>query len=132
MIRKYRHHEGVLSCGFFNRGIVKVFFDSIWMWENIFSSIFCKLVLFSVNLVQLSIVFFVVSFSEISGNLSMKRDVRESWWCLWCLLLKSHEIWAWNEICRRIHNKKWSNGHHRHYMNSLAHLGSCSNLVRFQ
>ena len=52
---------------------------------------FHKLVLFSVNLVLLSIVF-VVSFSEISGNLSMKRDVQESWWCLWYLLLKSHKI----------------------------------------
>ena len=46
----------------------------------------------------------VVSFSEISWDFGMKRDMRESSWCLWCLwhhelsrisrfMPKSREIW---------------------------------------
>ena len=52
----------------------------------------------------------VVSFSEISWDFSKKWDVWENLWCLWCLkdttlwclLVKSHEILAWNEMCERV------------------------------
>ena len=78
MIRKYGHHKGVLSGGIFNRDVVKVFFLIVFGCGRTFLAVFLhKLLLFLANLVQLSIVF-VVSFGEISGDLSMKQDVRES------------------------------------------------------
>ena len=45
----------------------------------------------------------VVSFSQISWHFSTKQDVQENLWCLWCLLVKSLEISAWNKMCERIH-----------------------------
>ena len=66
----------------------------------------------------------VVSISQISRDFGMKQDVRESLWCLWYLLTKSHEISARNEICERVHARS-------HITNSLAHLVSCRNVTRF-
>ena len=54
----------------------------------------------------------VVSISQISRDFSMKWDVRESSWCLWCLLVKSHEISAWNKMCERVRGV-CHNRHHR-------------------
>ena len=69
----------------------------------------------------------VVSISQISWDFSMKQDVRESSWCLWCLLVKSRKISAWNKMCKRVRGVCGVFD----TMNSLTHLVSCRNLMRF-
>ena len=65
----------------------------------------------------------VVSFSEISWDCGMKWDVRENSWCLWCLLVKSREISAWNETCERFHGVCGVFKDTTDTTNSLAHRG---------
>ena len=73
----------------------------------------------------------VVSFTEISRDLCMKRDVRESSWCLWCLLdhffcREFSRISRFMFKSREITVKDTTDT-----TNSLAHLVSCQNLMRF-
>ena len=72
----------------------------------------------------------MVSFTEILRELSMKQDVQESLWCLWCLL--DHFYHEFSRTSRfMLKSREISVKDTTDTTNSLAHLTSCSNLLRF-